>query len=63
VAVTDDLISTDIKAGDIANAIAATTGGKGGGRPQFASAGIGDAAKLRDAREQTPRIVRELLER
>jgi len=63
VAVTDSLIGQGIKAGDIANAIAATTGGKGGGRPQFASAGVGDTAKLRDAREQTPRIVRELLKR
>ncbi len=63
VAVTDDLVSTGIKAGDIANAIAATVGGKGGGRPHFASAGIGDTARMRDAREQTPRIVRELLKR
>ena len=63
VAVTDSLIAQGVKAGDIANAIAATTGGKGGGRPHLASAGIGDVAKLRDARSQTPRIVRELLER
>ncbi len=61
VAVTNNLIARGIKAGDIANAIAATAGGKGGGRPQFASAGIGDTARMRDAREQTPRIVRELL--
>jgi len=63
VAVTDDLVSKGVKAGDIANAIAKATGGKGGGRPHFASAGVGDTAKLRDAREQTPRIVRELLKR
>jgi len=63
VAVTDHLIAQGVKAGDIANAIAATTGGKGGGRPHFASAGIGDVAKMRDARNQTPRIVRELLKR
>jgi len=63
VAVTNNLIAQGIKAGDIANAIAATAGGKGGGRPQFASAGIGDTARMRDAREQTPRIVRELLKR
>ncbi|HYU28887.1 MAG TPA: alanine--tRNA ligase [Gemmatimonadales bacterium] len=63
VAVTNNLIAQGIKAGDIANAIAATAGGKGGGRPQFASAGIGDTARIRDAREQTPRIVRELLKR
>ena len=63
VAVTDSLIAKGVKAGDIANAIATTTGGKGGGRPHFASAGIGDVAKLTDARNQTPRIVRELLKR
>jgi alanyl-tRNA synthetase len=63
VAVTNSLIAQGIKAGDIANAIAATTGGKGGGRPQFASAGVGDIAKLRDARDQTARIVRDILKR
>ncbi len=58
VAVTDDLVSKGIKAGDIANAIAATTGGKGGGRPHFASAGVGDVTKLSEARARTPEIVR-----
>jgi alanyl-tRNA synthetase len=60
VAVTDDLVSKGVKAGDIANAIASTTGGKGGGRPHFASAGVGDATKLGEARARTPEIVREL---
>src|SRR6266850_1013782 len=59
VAVTDDLVSKGIKAGDIANAIAATTGGKGGGRPHFASAGVGDVNKLGEARARTVEIVRE----
>ncbi|HMG17904.1 MAG TPA: alanine--tRNA ligase [Gemmatimonadales bacterium] len=63
VAVTNNLVAQGVKAGDIANAIAATTGGKGGGRPQFASAGIGDASKIGEARAQTSRIVRELLKR
>jgi alanyl-tRNA synthetase len=58
VAVTDDLVSKGVKAGDIANAIASTTGGKGGGRPHFASAGVGDPAKLSEARARTPEIVR-----
>jgi len=60
VAVTDDLVSRGIKAGEIANAIAATTGGKGGGRPHFASAGVGDVNKLGEARARTVEIVREL---
>ena len=59
VAVTDDLVSKGVKAGDIANAIAATTGGKGGGRAHFASAGVGDPGKLGEARARTPEIVRE----
>jgi alanyl-tRNA synthetase len=58
VAVTDDLVSKGIKAGDIASAIASATGGKGGGRPHFASAGVGDAAKLGEARARVPEIVR-----
>ncbi|HEV8380664.1 MAG TPA: alanine--tRNA ligase [Gemmatimonadales bacterium] len=59
VAVTDDLVAKGIKAADIANAIAATTGGKGGGRPHFASAGVGDVTKLGEARARTAEIVRE----
>ena len=59
VAVTDDLVSKGVKAGDIANAIAQATGGKGGGRPHFASAGVGDASKLGEARARTPEIVRD----
>jgi alanyl-tRNA synthetase len=60
VAVTDDLIAQGLKAGEIVNAIAATAGGKGGGRPQFASAGIGDPDRWSDAKSQTPAIVRKL---
>jgi len=60
VAVTDDLVSKGVKAGEIANAIASTTGGKGGGRPHFASAGVGDVTKLGEARARTPEIVRDL---
>jgi alanyl-tRNA synthetase len=59
VAVTDDLVSKGVKAGDIANAIAKATGGKGGGRPHFASAGVGDPAMLGEARARTPDIVRD----
>ena len=60
VAVTDDLIAQGLKAGDIVNAIAATAGGKGGGRPHFASAGVGDPDRLGEAKSQTPAIVRKL---
>ncbi|HJQ65370.1 MAG TPA: alanine--tRNA ligase [Gemmatimonadales bacterium] len=63
VGVTDDLVATGIKAGDIAAAIAAETGGKGGGKPHFASAGVGDPEKLTIAKQRTGAIVRGLLER
>ena len=63
VAVTDDLVQQGVKAGDIANAIAAVSGGKGGGRPHFASAGAGDATKLGLARAQARAIVEGLLRR
>jgi alanyl-tRNA synthetase len=63
VAVTDDLVAQGLKAGDIAAALAAVSGGKGGGRPHFASAGVGDAAKLGDARAQAAAIVKRLLAR
>ena len=63
VAVTDDLVSQGAKAGEIANAIAAVSGGRGGGRPHFASAGAGDPAKLGEAQAAAPGIVRRLLGR
>jgi alanyl-tRNA synthetase len=60
-ALTDDLVAAGRKAGDLVNRLAAISGGKGGGRPAFASAGAGDAALLGKAREEAPRIVTEWL--
>ncbi|MGH7704156.1 MAG: DHHA1 domain-containing protein, partial [Gemmatimonadales bacterium] len=57
VALTDDLVQAGRKAGDLVNRIAAISGGKGGGRPQFASAGAGNPELLGAAREATPRLV------
>ncbi len=57
VAVTDDLISRGIKAGDLVQRLAAVSGGKGGGRPHFASAGVGDTSKLSETRARAPEIV------
>ncbi len=53
VALTDDLVSAGRKASDLVNRIAALSGGKGGGRPQFASAGAGDPSRLGAARAGT----------
>jgi alanyl-tRNA synthetase len=61
VTLTDDLVSAGRKAGDLVNRIAALSGGKGGGRPHFASAGAGDPAKLSAARAATPALVAEWL--
>jgi alanyl-tRNA synthetase len=57
VTLTDDLVGAGRKAGDLVNRIAALSGGKGGGRPHFASAGAGDPAKLPAARAATPSLV------
>jgi alanyl-tRNA synthetase len=57
VTLTDDLVSAGRKAGDLVNRIAALSGGKGGGRPHFASAGAGDPGKLSAARAATPELV------
>ena len=61
VAVTDDLVQRGLKAGDLVNRIAAVSGGKGGGRPQFASAGAGDPERLGAARAAAPELVAEWL--
>ena len=57
VTLSDDLVSAGRKAGDLVNRIAAISGGKGGGRPHFASAGAGDPTRLAAAREQTPAVI------
>ena len=61
VGVTDDLVARGVTAPEVVNRIALVTGGKGGGRPHFASAGAGDAARLPEAEHQAPAIVRDLL--
>jgi alanyl-tRNA synthetase len=57
VTLTDDLVSAGRRAGDLVNRIAALSGGKGGGRPHFASAGAGDPQRLPAARAATPELV------
>jgi alanyl-tRNA synthetase len=60
VGVTDDLVARGVLAPDVVNRIAALSGGRGGGRPHFASAGAG-AAGLAEAEQRAGDIVRELL--
>ncbi len=61
VAVTDDLVSRGVQAGEIAKALAASTGGKGGGRAHFASAGVGDPGLLSSTRAKAPGIIKSVL--
>ncbi len=60
--VTSDLTAT-LKAGDIAAAVAAKVGGKGGGRADFAQAGGTDAGALDAALGLVAGLVRQQLER
>lgn len=52
VGVSDAAVAKGLKAGDIAKLAALTTGGNGGGRPQFAQAGGKKVEKLAEARDE-----------
>jgi alanyl-tRNA synthetase len=49
VVLTDDLVKSGLKAGDIIKPVAAIVGGGGGGRPNMAQAGGNDSSKLPQA--------------
>ncbi|MBI3591743.1 MAG: alanine--tRNA ligase [Candidatus Melainabacteria bacterium] len=59
VGVTKDLIQKGIKAKDLVNKIAEITGGRGGGRDDFAQAGGKDISKVNDALEFGKKLVFE----
>jgi alanyl-tRNA synthetase len=58
-AVTSDLVSKGLHAGEIIKEIAQITGGSGGGRPDMAQAGGKDVSKLAQALKQVPEIIRK----
>ncbi len=60
-AVTDDLITGGKHAGELVKRIAEVSGGKGGGRSTFASAGAGEAGRLAEVRAALPAIVERWL--
>jgi alanyl-tRNA synthetase len=59
--VTDDLRQRGVRADTLVRDIAEAAGGRGGGKPHMAQAGIPDAARLPAALERVPDVVRKLL--
>ena len=58
VTVTKDAQAKGLKAGNLVKEISAIAGGKGGGKPDFAMAGIRDTSKIDDALNAVPEIVK-----
>jgi alanyl-tRNA synthetase len=58
--VSDDLISRGIRADAVVREVAAVAGGRGGGRPHLAQAGVGDPARVGDALVEGEAVVRRL---
>jgi alanyl-tRNA synthetase len=62
VVVTDDLRARGVRADAIVRDLAAAAGGKGGGKPHMAQAGLPDASRIATALDAVLPIVRPLLE-
>ncbi|HXT15513.1 MAG TPA: alanine--tRNA ligase [Gemmatimonadaceae bacterium] len=61
VVVTDDLRDRGVRADALIKDIAAAAGGRGGGKPHMAQAGIPDASRFDDAFARAPDLVRSAL--
>ena len=61
VVVTDDLRERGLRADALIKDIAAAAGGRGGGKPHMAQAGIPDASRIGDALSRAPELVRNAL--
>ena len=59
--VTDDLRERGLRADEIIREVAAVAGGKGGGKPHMAQAGIADEAMIPDAFTLVPDVIRRRL--
>jgi alanyl-tRNA synthetase len=59
--VTDDLIRRGVRADAVVREVAVLVGGKGGGRPHMAQAGVEDPSRLDEALAAGVGTVRELL--
>ncbi len=60
--VSDDLIARGVRADFLIREVAERVGGRGGGRPHMAQAGVGDPSMLDDALRAGPEILGRLLE-
>ncbi|MEX2583952.1 MAG: alanine--tRNA ligase [Gemmatimonadota bacterium] len=58
---TDDFIQRGVRADAVIRAVAAAAGGRGGGRPHMAQAGVPEPARVPDALQRVEAVVRELL--
>ena len=56
-----DAETAGVKAGELANQLGAVSGGRGGGRPHFASSGVGDVEKIPETKSSVIEIVRDYL--
>jgi alanyl-tRNA synthetase len=63
VVVTDDLREKGLRADTLVRAVAAIAGGKGGGKPHMAQAGVPDASRLAAALAEAPALARAEIER
>jgi alanyl-tRNA synthetase len=59
--VTDDLIGRGVRADAVVRGVASVVGGKGGGRPHMAQAGVEDPSRIDEALESGVERVREML--
>ena len=57
----DELRDRGVRADEVVRLVAAVAGGKGGGKPHMAQAGIPDASKLAEALAQAPALVGPLV--
>jgi alanyl-tRNA synthetase len=61
VVVTDDLREKGVRANELIKDIAAAAGGRGGGKPHMAQAGIPDATRFDEALQRAPALVASAL--
>jgi alanyl-tRNA synthetase len=58
---TDDLIRRGVRADQVVREVSAAVGGRGGGKPHMAQAGVPDADRLPEALDRVEEVVRGLL--